>query len=205
MRVSWSRFRRERGNRRSKRRALVSRRGRSRAYETQSLGVVSMTRRSSVFGVVLVLVASTGCASREERDDVAAAMVTASGRLACSPGDRAVDACTGKIAGDACGRERHAGTCRATVDEAAIGCVRDARADADASDDRPGERHHLLDRATAACTSLAAGAACSLGEHEGTCIAERVAASGTTTVGAICLVPCEALERHHHAHHDHDR
>lgn len=109
--------------------------------------------------------------------------VAASGTLLCAPAEAQLAACTGKAAGDACaltppgGAPEVAGTCRNTIDGAAVACAPNP----------PAPPQELVD----ACAGKAAGVTCQVSEafgnaRDGVCVTAR---DGATLVCGRAHVP----------------
>ena len=146
----------------------------------------SMNPRTSLLLASTLAIASllAGCGSgnssaADETSALSAAIessVAASGTLLCTPAEPQLAACAGKAAGDACaltppgGAPDVAGTCRATIDGAAVACAPTP----------PGPPQELVD----ACAGKAAGVACQVSEafgnsRDGVCVTAR---NGATLV-----------------------
>jgi hypothetical protein len=100
-----------------------------------------------------------------------------------APPQAAIDACTGKAAGDACTKAEAAGDGDADAGVCSLGpastgplaCTR---------------VHDLLPHGAEACTGLAEGAACTMGREGGVSGSCITPAGGTT---AVCVVACADL------------
>ena len=118
-----------------------------------------------------------------------AASTDSSGTLLCAPAEAQVAACTGKVAGDACVLTPSAdaaavpGTCRTTIDGAAVACAPNP----------PAPPKELVD----ACTGKSAGATCQVTEafgntRDGACITARDGA--TLVCGRVHAPPQAAVD-----------
>ena len=118
-----------------------------------------------------------------------ASAVASSGTLLCAPSTDQLDACTSLVEGDACtltladGTTSVAGTCRGTIDGAAVACAPNP----------PAPPQELVD----ACASLAVGAACTVtepfgGTRTGVCVTARDGA--TVVCGRVHTPPQSAID-----------
>jgi hypothetical protein len=116
-----------------------------------------------------------------------ASVIQSSGTLVCSPSQSQIDLCSGLKAGDACtltstgGSKTFAGTCRATLDGASIGCAPNP----------PAPPKELADP----CAGKAAGAACQVQEaignaRDGVCAATL---DGSTLICGRVVEPPKAI------------
>lgn len=117
------------------------------------------------------------------------ASTAASGTLLCAPADAQVAACASKTAGDACeltppdGAPAVAGTCRTTIDGAAVACAPNP----------PAPPQELVE----ACTGKVAGATCQVAEafgnsRDGVCVTARDGA--TLVCGRVRIPPQGAID-----------
>jgi len=118
-----------------------------------------------------------------------ASATASSGTLLCAPSTDQVDACAALVEGDACtltladGTTTVAGTCRGTIDGAAVACAPNP----------PAPPQELVD----ACASLAVGAACTVtepfgGTRTGVCVTARDGA--TVICGRVHTPPQAAID-----------
>ncbi|HSB18676.1 MAG TPA: hypothetical protein VLD85_01575 [Anaeromyxobacteraceae bacterium] len=118
-----------------------------------------------------------------------ASAISSTGTLLCAPSQPQIDACSGMAAGDACtltsaeGGATTAGTCRPTIDGAAVACAPNP----------PSPPQALVD----ACTGKASGDSCQATEpdgdtHDGVCVTAR---DGSTLVcGRVRTPPQAAID-----------
>lgn len=118
-----------------------------------------------------------------------ASVIQSSGMLVCTPAQAQIDLCTGLAAGDACtltstdGSKTFSGTCRATLDGAAVACAPNP----------PAPPKELVDP----CTGKAAGDACKVEEaigdsRDGVCVTARDGA--TLVCGRVHEPPKAAVD-----------
>jgi len=133
---------------------------------------------------------AAGLSTADTALSIAYASATASGgTLLCTPSQDQLDACTTLAEGDACsltladGTTTIAGTCRATVDGAAVACAPNP----------PAPPQELVD----ACAGLALGGACTVtepfgGTRTGVCVTARDGA--TVVCGRVHVPPQGAID-----------
>ncbi len=151
----------------------------------------------------LATLAVVACGGSAKVDDAAASATStslssavasgtaSSGTLICTPAQGQIDACTGKISGDACiltstngtATLDVAGTCRTTIDGASVACAPNP----------PAPPQELV----AACTGLTSGAACTVTEafgdtRSGVCMTARD--STTLVCGRVQAPPQVAID-----------